>query len=150
MCLFSVSSAFRVNLNVFFFTDYNCANRPVFSPSRLVVKHGDPTSATCSLCPSCPDGIFDVEKSVGSNVKNGRTITWTVEKMMEWKTTPKCFYTTKNNIQCCTRLNITLYSKFTSICKIYTLSLSLSIHPSIHPSICLSPQRLQIWSPSAF
>ncbi|CAB1454994.1 unnamed protein product [Pleuronectes platessa] len=89
--------------------DYNCANRTVFSPSRLVVKHGDPTSATCSLCPSCPDGIFDLEKSVGSNVKNGSTITWTVAKMTEWKTTPKCFYTTTDNIQCCTPLNITLY-----------------------------------------
>ncbi|XP_053275379.1 intercellular adhesion molecule 1 isoform X1 [Pleuronectes platessa] len=89
--------------------DYNCADRTVFSPSRLVVKHGDPTSATCSLCPSCPDGIFDLEKSVGINKKNGRTITWTVAKMIEWKTTPKCFYTTTDNIQCCTQLNVTVY-----------------------------------------
>ncbi|XP_062243701.1 B-cell receptor CD22-like [Platichthys flesus] len=102
--LVDLLSDFRVSC-----CDYNCANRTVFSPSRLVVRHGDPTSATCSLCPSCPDDIFDVEKSVGSNVKNGKTITWTVEKMMEWKTTPKCFYTTKTNIQCCTPLNVMVY-----------------------------------------
>ncbi|XP_060945135.1 vascular cell adhesion protein 1-like [Limanda limanda] len=91
--------------------DYNCANKTVFTPPRLVVKHGDRTSSTCSLCPSCPKDIFDVEKSVGYNVKNESniTVTWTVEKMMEWKTTPKCYYTRTDGVQCCTRLNITVY-----------------------------------------
>ncbi|XP_060945161.1 vascular cell adhesion protein 1-like [Limanda limanda] len=102
--LVDLLSDFRVSC-----CDENCAERTVFTPPRLVVKHGDRTSSTCSLCPSCPDDIFDVEKSVGSNVKNGKTITWTVEKMMEWKTTPKCYYTKTDGVQCCTRLDVVVY-----------------------------------------
>ncbi|XP_060945150.1 vascular cell adhesion protein 1-like [Limanda limanda] len=104
--LVDLLSDFRVSC-----CDENCANKTVFTPPRLVVKHGDRTSATCSLCPSCPDDIFDVEKSVGYNVKNERniTVTWTVEKMMEWRTTPKCYYIKTDGVICCTRLNITVY-----------------------------------------
>ncbi|XP_034447446.1 vascular cell adhesion protein 1-like [Hippoglossus hippoglossus] len=89
--------------------DESCTNRTVFTPSSLVVKHGDPTSAICSLCPSCPDDIFNLEKSVGSHVNNGSTITWTVDKMMEWKMTPLCYYTEADGHQCCTPLNVTVY-----------------------------------------
>ncbi|XP_071359870.1 vascular cell adhesion protein 1-like [Trachinotus anak] len=87
----------------------HCADEPVFTPSRLVVKYGDPTSALCSVCPSCADSVFDLEKALGDITKNGTTVLWRVESMTEWDTTVMCYYDDANGTQCCSNLPLTVY-----------------------------------------
>ncbi|XP_029317078.1 hemicentin-2-like isoform X2 [Cottoperca gobio] len=90
--------------------DLNCTDKPEFTPSRLVVKHGDPTSASCSVCQkACIGHIFNVEASIGDSTKNGPTVSWTVDKLTEWSISPLCYYTDKDGKQCCVRLPITVY-----------------------------------------
>ncbi|XP_044044047.1 vascular cell adhesion protein 1-like isoform X2 [Siniperca chuatsi] len=90
--------------------DENCADEPVFTPSRVVVKNGDPASARCSVCQhACiNNNLFDVEKSVGVSTTNGTTISWTVDKMTEWSPSVMCYYNGDNG-QCCTTLPVTVY-----------------------------------------
>uniref|UniRef100_A0A4W6BYA7 Ig-like domain-containing protein n=1 Tax=Lates calcarifer TaxID=8187 RepID=A0A4W6BYA7_LATCA len=94
--------------NVFFFTDANCADKPVFNPSRLVVKYGDPTSATCSVCQSCQGYFFSLE-SVGNHTRNGTTALWKVDRMTEWVISANCYYTNAADELCCSQLPVTVY-----------------------------------------
>uniref|UniRef100_A0A3B4UN55 Ig-like domain-containing protein n=1 Tax=Seriola dumerili TaxID=41447 RepID=A0A3B4UN55_SERDU len=87
----------------------SCAEKPEFTPSRLVVKYGDATSARCSLCESCSKDIFDLERALGDHTTNGTTIVWKVKNMTEWDTTPMCYFTNATDYQCCTILPITVY-----------------------------------------
>ncbi|XP_047435373.1 intercellular adhesion molecule 1-like isoform X2 [Mugil cephalus] len=88
--------------------DYNCTDKPVFTPSSLVVKYGDPTSATCVACnKSCQ--YTGLVKPQGVVTKNGTTLVWTVDRITEWDLTPTCFYNTDDDKQCCTDLNVTVY-----------------------------------------
>ncbi|XP_032419215.1 vascular cell adhesion protein 1-like isoform X1 [Xiphophorus hellerii] len=93
--------------------NYSCPDKPVMTPSRLVVKFGDPASATCVACQkTCfplEDSIINMEASLGTPHKNGSTVTWTVNQTTEWDLTPKCYYTTIMNDQCCTNLPVTVY-----------------------------------------
>lgn len=91
-------------------TDDSCADKPVFTPSRLVVKYGDPTSATCLVCQSCPDKLFGLEKSVGSHSTKGPTVLWSVSNMTEWEPSPKCYYNSDAH-KCCSTLPVTVYSE---------------------------------------
>ncbi|XP_030004900.1 vascular cell adhesion protein 1-like isoform X2 [Sphaeramia orbicularis] len=87
-----------------------CEDPPVFSPSHLVVRHGDPTSATCTVCKEqCHNKLIGLEKSLGSESTKGTTITWKVEKLTEWDTSALCFYNYNNSKQCCTELPVTVY-----------------------------------------
>uniref|UniRef100_A0A4W6DLR4 Ig-like domain-containing protein n=1 Tax=Lates calcarifer TaxID=8187 RepID=A0A4W6DLR4_LATCA len=92
--------------NVFFFTDENCEDKPVFTPSRLVVKNNDPTSATCSV--KNVYDIFSLEKSLGNHTRNATEILWKVQKMTEWEMSPMCYYELADH-QCCSKLPITVY-----------------------------------------
>ncbi|XP_042340402.1 neural cell adhesion molecule L1-like [Plectropomus leopardus] len=90
--------------------DPNCADKPEFTPSRLVVKYRDPILATCSVSQQASIGSkFDVESPVGKLVRNGTTISWTVDSLTEWRLLPTCFYSNATNYQCCTKLPITVY-----------------------------------------
>ncbi|XP_067441357.1 intercellular adhesion molecule 1-like isoform X3 [Thunnus thynnus] len=90
--------------------DESCADKPLFTPSRLVVKFGDPTSAKCSACQhTCPNELFGLENSVGVRTKNGTTISWDVESLTEWDTSPMCYYTDNDDNQCCSTLPVTVY-----------------------------------------
>ncbi|XP_031145122.1 cell adhesion molecule 4-like isoform X1 [Sander lucioperca] len=91
--------------------DTNCTDRPEFTPTRLVVKHGDPTSAICSVCQhACLDigTIYDLEKVVGDTSINGTTILWTVDRLTEWQSSPICYYSNAA-YQCCSSLHVTVY-----------------------------------------
>ncbi|KAM4594494.1 vascular cell adhesion protein 1-like isoform 1-T1 [Fundulus diaphanus] len=96
-----------------FACDFNCPDKPVLTPSTLVVKYGDPTSATCVVCQQAclplSETIVAVEASVGNTEKNGTTLTWRVDRLTEWDLTPKCFYTDVDNHQCCTHLPVIVY-----------------------------------------
>uniref|UniRef100_A0A3B4ULV5 Vascular cell adhesion protein 1-like n=1 Tax=Seriola dumerili TaxID=41447 RepID=A0A3B4ULV5_SERDU len=86
-----------------------CAEKPEFTPSRLVVKYGDATSARCSVCESCSKETFDLERALGDHTTNGTTIVWKVKNMTEWDTTTTCYFTNATDHQCCTVLPITVY-----------------------------------------
>uniref|UniRef100_A0A3Q1EQS0 Ig-like domain-containing protein n=1 Tax=Acanthochromis polyacanthus TaxID=80966 RepID=A0A3Q1EQS0_9TELE len=92
-----------------FLADANCAYKPVFTPSRLVVKYGDPTSATCVACVGVCNKHFGLEKPVGDVTVNGTTLSWTVGRLTEWDASPMCFYNTESGDQCCTVLPVTVY-----------------------------------------
>ncbi|XP_067441379.1 vascular cell adhesion protein 1-like isoform X2 [Thunnus thynnus] len=90
--------------------DENCADKPVFTPSRLVVKFGDPTSAKCLACQhTCPNELYGLEKSVGNVTKNGTTISWDIDRVTEWDISLMCYYTGDDNNQCCSTLPVTVY-----------------------------------------
>ncbi|XP_007549738.1 intercellular adhesion molecule 1-like isoform X2 [Poecilia formosa] len=93
--------------------DYSCSDKPVITPSRLVVKFGDPASATCVACQQAclplDDSVISMEASLGYPDVNGTKVTWTVDQMTEWKIKPKCYYTTSANHQCCSDLPVTVY-----------------------------------------
>ncbi|KAM4595718.1 intercellular adhesion molecule 1-like [Fundulus diaphanus] len=93
--------------------DYNCPDKPVLTPSTLVVKYGDPASATCVACQQAclplNETIIFMEASVGNIAKDGTTMTWRVDRLTEWDLTPKCFYTDVDNHQCCTHLTVIVY-----------------------------------------
>ncbi|XP_034739755.1 uncharacterized protein LOC117951886 [Etheostoma cragini] len=89
--------------------DEHCADRPVFTPARLVVKHGDPTSADCSPCQhACVDHHFNVESPVGHSTISGTKISWTAN-MTAWQPSILCYYTLPSQGQCCSKLNVTVY-----------------------------------------
>ncbi|XP_076583648.1 intercellular adhesion molecule 2-like [Chaetodon auriga] len=90
--------------------DANCAEKPVFSPSRLVVQYGDPVSASCSGCRhACLRGPTDLEVSAGVTRQNGSMILWTVDNVTEWDTSAVCYYTDDDGNQCCSKLPVTVY-----------------------------------------
>uniref|UniRef100_A0A665SZB3 Ig-like domain-containing protein n=1 Tax=Echeneis naucrates TaxID=173247 RepID=A0A665SZB3_ECHNA len=70
--------------------DYTCTDRPVFNPSNLVVKYQDPTSVTCTVCPTC-QSLFNLERALGHHTRNGSTLKWTVKNMTEWDPKTTCF-----------------------------------------------------------
>uniref|UniRef100_A0A3B3V8Z6 Ig-like domain-containing protein n=1 Tax=Poecilia latipinna TaxID=48699 RepID=A0A3B3V8Z6_9TELE len=99
--------------HTFFLTEhYSCPDKPVITPSRLVVKFGDPASATCVACQQAclplDDSVISMEASLGTPDINGTKVTWTVDRMTEWELTPKCYYSTLVH-QCCTSLSVTVY-----------------------------------------
>ncbi|XP_062244781.1 uncharacterized protein LOC133954397 isoform X2 [Platichthys flesus] len=101
------------------YCDEECAPKPVFTPSTLVVKHGDSATATCTVCPSCTER-FNLEKAIGSHTKNNNTtITWTVDRFTEWSTKPQCYYGVK---QCRSLLPVIVYKPPDSVSFSFTHS----------------------------
>uniref|UniRef100_A0A4W6BYI5 Ig-like domain-containing protein n=1 Tax=Lates calcarifer TaxID=8187 RepID=A0A4W6BYI5_LATCA len=93
--------------NVFFFTDENCPDKPVFNPSRLVVKYGDPASVTCSICQSYQDYYLELVNYMGNHTRNRTTNLWEVENMTEWRTLTKCCRINATHYCCCSKLPVT-------------------------------------------
>uniref|UniRef100_A0A3Q4GZ92 Ig-like domain-containing protein n=1 Tax=Neolamprologus brichardi TaxID=32507 RepID=A0A3Q4GZ92_NEOBR len=88
----------------------SCTEYPVFTPSALVVKYGDPANVTCDVCQKdCSGDVFGLEHAVGNVTKNGTTMFWTVDRLTEWEISLLCFYTSN---QCTSILNPTLYRKY--------------------------------------
>ncbi|KAL6111012.1 uncharacterized protein ACO6RY_19977 [Pungitius sinensis] len=90
--------------------DESCTNKPVFTPSSLVVRFGDSTSANCSVCEdACVRNKYDVETPVGRRTKIGSTVLWTVKALTEWSPSSMCYYSNDTGHQCCTYLPVTVY-----------------------------------------
>uniref|UniRef100_A0A671TS80 Ig-like domain-containing protein n=1 Tax=Sparus aurata TaxID=8175 RepID=A0A671TS80_SPAAU len=83
-------------------------DKPVFTPSRLVVKYGDPASVKCSVCQNCQSN-FGLEIPVGNQNRHGTLISWTVDHLTEWGLSPMCYYAAEGDQQCCSSLKVTLY-----------------------------------------
>ncbi|XP_070846440.1 vascular cell adhesion protein 1-like [Chaetodon trifascialis] len=88
----------------------NCADKPVFRPSRLVVQFGYPVSARCSACRhACHRGPTELEVSAGVTRRDGSMMLWKVHSLTEWDTSAKCYYTDDDGNQCCSTLPVTVY-----------------------------------------
>ncbi|XP_060946250.1 intercellular adhesion molecule 5 isoform X2 [Limanda limanda] len=79
------------------------------TPGEVVVRFGDRASVNCST--SALDAVgMGWEASVnGSRFEEPPSVTWTVENLQAWSIKPKCYVTLRNNHQCFTVPNITLY-----------------------------------------
>uniref|UniRef100_A0A4W6BRF3 Ig-like domain-containing protein n=1 Tax=Lates calcarifer TaxID=8187 RepID=A0A4W6BRF3_LATCA len=91
------------------FADEYCPDKPVFNPSRLVVKYGDPVSVTCSIRQSYQDYFFGLVDFMGNHTKNGTTILWEVQRMTEWRTLTTCCHINATDYCCCSKLPVTVY-----------------------------------------
>ncbi|XP_041838038.1 intercellular adhesion molecule 1-like isoform X2 [Melanotaenia boesemani] len=89
--------------------NYTCQEQPIFTPSKVVVKYGDPVNATCTMCRSCSSHTLDLEHNVGKKARNGTEISWIVDKITEWRPSPTCYYSTINGVQCCKDLDVIVY-----------------------------------------
>lgn len=90
--------------------DEDCTDKPVFSPSRLVVKHGDQVSASCTPCQhACQSNQSNLDVSIGQPTKDGNTILWKVDSMTEWNASAMCFYFRDDGNMCCNHLPVTVY-----------------------------------------
>uniref|UniRef100_A0AAV2KDX9 Ig-like domain-containing protein n=1 Tax=Knipowitschia caucasica TaxID=637954 RepID=A0AAV2KDX9_KNICA len=81
----------------------------VMTPSRVVVKYGDPLTVNCS-------STIDQVESLGweSNVKgtpatNAHHVLLNIEKVDEWELESECFFNFKNGSQCIEQLPIIIY-----------------------------------------
>ncbi|XP_062304932.1 intercellular adhesion molecule 2-like [Osmerus eperlanus] len=110
---FSVFQCFALN-------DPACAGLMQISPSRLVVRYGDPASALCTITqdPKEPD-LFSWEASIGDvRIPGPRNKTLQVDRVDQWDTAPLCYSTflmKSEELQCKTRLNVTVYQPPDSI-----------------------------------
>ncbi|XP_039890844.1 hemicentin-2-like isoform X3 [Simochromis diagramma] len=92
------------------FTDPSCTECPVFTPSALVVKYGDPASVTCDVCQKdCSSVFWGLDHAVGKDTKNGTTMFWTVDRLTDWDPFVECYYITNVGDQCSSTLDITIY-----------------------------------------
>ncbi|XP_025764048.1 intercellular adhesion molecule 1 isoform X2 [Oreochromis niloticus] len=92
------------------FTDSSCTEFPVFTPSALIVKYGDPANATCDACQKdCSGDGFGLEHAVGKVTGHGTTMFWTVDRLTKWDTYLICYYNTDAGDQCSSTVNITIY-----------------------------------------
>uniref|UniRef100_A0A3Q3C8A4 Ig-like domain-containing protein n=1 Tax=Haplochromis burtoni TaxID=8153 RepID=A0A3Q3C8A4_HAPBU len=95
------------------FTRSSCTEYPVFTPSALVVKYGDPANVTCVVCQKdCSGDASGLEHAVGNVTQNGTTMFWTVDRLTEWGISLQCYYTNDAGVQCISVLNPTLYRKY--------------------------------------
>ncbi|XP_051801805.1 uncharacterized protein LOC127533248 [Acanthochromis polyacanthus] len=91
--------------------DEDCADKPVFSPSRLVVKYGDQASARCTACRSdCQSDQTNLNVSIGKPRKDGNIILWKVDSMTAWNPSAMCYYIKDDGNTCCNHLPVTVYS----------------------------------------
>uniref|UniRef100_I3J9Z1 Ig-like domain-containing protein n=1 Tax=Oreochromis niloticus TaxID=8128 RepID=I3J9Z1_ORENI len=91
----------------------SCTEYPVFTPSALVVKYGDPANVTCDVCQKdCSGDVFGLEHAVGKSTPNGTTMLWTVDRLTEWDIFVMCYYNADAGDQCSSTLDLTLYRKY--------------------------------------
>ncbi|CAI5681045.1 unnamed protein product [Oreochromis niloticus] len=90
--------------------DPSCTEYPVFTPSALVVKYGDPANVTCDVCQKdCSEDVFGLEKAVGNVTGNGTTMFWAVDRLTEWGMSLMCYYNTDAGDQCTSTLDLSIY-----------------------------------------
>ncbi|XP_028842518.1 hemicentin-1-like isoform X2 [Denticeps clupeoides] len=89
------------------------------SPSRLVVRFGDPASANCSTNMGS-EGMGWESPVGGQGITEGvQWLTWRVRKLEKWDIQPMCFLSTDGN-QCHEVLILTVYKDLDSIPDLWT------------------------------
>ncbi|XP_028288425.1 uncharacterized protein LOC114452991 [Parambassis ranga] len=96
-----------------------CVHLPAFTTSRVVVKHGDPTNATCIVCQyNCRNVSYSgLEVPIGnySQEENEAVLRWKADTVTEWDLSFKCYYVDNYNVQCSNTLQVTVYQPPTSV-----------------------------------
>lgn len=92
------------------------------SPSRVVLKYGDPISINCTTPESNFLGIGWEAAEAGVSLTKASQVTWTVKSLKELENPPLCYFKYENDTSCERRPNVVLYSKSPSF-----LSRSLNI-----------------------
>uniref|UniRef100_A0A3Q2NPD4 Sc:d0202 n=1 Tax=Fundulus heteroclitus TaxID=8078 RepID=A0A3Q2NPD4_FUNHE len=87
--------------------DASCAVELI--PPRVVVKHGDPVSVNCSTSASDVAGVGWEASQGGTGIREQRSVMWTVESLIQWDISPKCFLTDIHGKQCLTKLDLVIY-----------------------------------------
>ncbi|CAN9510593.1 unnamed protein product [Ophioblennius macclurei] len=96
--------------------DEDCADKPIFTPSRLVVKYGDEAWVNCTACQhGCQLERTGMEISSGEMVRNDTTMLWKVDEVAEWDLSAVCYYTKDDSSRCCSRLPIIVYKPPTRV-----------------------------------
>ncbi|XP_005744615.1 uncharacterized protein LOC102209869 [Pundamilia nyererei] len=94
----------------------SCTEYPVFTPSALVVKYGDPANVTCVACQKdCSGDASGLEHAVGKVTQNGTTMLWTVDRLIEWGISVMCYHNNDAGDQCCSTLDLSIYQSPESV-----------------------------------
>uniref|UniRef100_A0A8C5D3K8 Ig-like domain-containing protein n=1 Tax=Gouania willdenowi TaxID=441366 RepID=A0A8C5D3K8_GOUWI len=102
-------TASLVSFFVSFLADEDCADKPVFSPSGMLVEYGDPASFRCTTCQhDCQYEQTGLTVSSGGYKKDGNMILWKNNNMTDWDLSPTCYYTKDDGSHCCAHLPGTL------------------------------------------
>lgn len=71
------------------------------SHSRVVLKYGDRVSINCTTAEGKFDGIGWEAQNGGVPLTDASLVTWTVESLKEWDTSPVCFFNFYNSDEQC-------------------------------------------------
>ncbi|XP_030636200.1 uncharacterized protein LOC115817094 [Chanos chanos] len=89
---------------------------PVFSPSSLVVRYGDPVSATCSAPNTTKTSMqysgmgLEARQGVTDGLQeNVMNLTWSVSSLTEWEEAQGIRCYSQFEEQCITNLSVTIY-----------------------------------------
>ncbi|KAM4604254.1 intercellular adhesion molecule 2-like [Polymixia lowei] len=81
----------------------------MISPSRLVVRFGDPASVNCSLPTMDFSGLGWEVPLATPNMTMDRFLVWRVDSLTEWSMKPVCFALADHGGQCVIVLDLTVY-----------------------------------------
>ncbi|XP_029949133.1 uncharacterized protein LOC115389734 [Salarias fasciatus] len=96
--------------------DEDCADKPVFTPSQLVVEYGAAASVSCTPCQhGCRQDQAGMDASAGETARNDTAVLWTVDSVAEFNLSATCFYAKDDGSRCCSRLPITVYKPPTRV-----------------------------------
>ncbi|XP_038837080.1 vascular cell adhesion protein 1-like [Salvelinus namaycush] len=79
------------------------------NPPRLVVRYGDSVSVNCSTSSTDHEGMGWEATFGGTSFEEVNFVIWTVEYLTDWTIQPKCYITTKDEVQCLETFPVILY-----------------------------------------
>ncbi|XP_061761099.1 hemicentin-1-like isoform X2 [Nerophis ophidion] len=83
------------------------------SPSRVVVKYGDPVRVDCSSLDPQYSGMGWEASLGGTSLKTSRHLTWSVDSLTTWKISPRCYSNPvagSSRKQCSKTLDVVVYT----------------------------------------
>ncbi|XP_029946282.1 hemicentin-1 isoform X2 [Salarias fasciatus] len=81
----------------------------ILVPPKIVARFGDPVSAVCNTSATDAEGIGWEVPVQGIGPVPPPSVTWNVEKLVEWDIEPVCYLNLKDGTQCSVTLPVTLY-----------------------------------------
>ncbi|XP_035760302.1 intercellular adhesion molecule 1-like, partial [Neolamprologus brichardi] len=114
------------------------------TPSETVVKFGDPVSINCSTSARYVEGMGWKAPVGGTGFERPPVVTWRVEKLEEWTSSPSCYATLVDGSQCAVSPVITVY-KTPNIVSIYPLNQSQMMEEQVHIVPYNKDTRTQYW-----
>uniref|UniRef100_A0A672FJ55 Ig-like domain-containing protein n=1 Tax=Salarias fasciatus TaxID=181472 RepID=A0A672FJ55_SALFA len=81
----------------------------ILVPPKIVARFGDPVSAVCNTSATDAEGIGWEVPVQGIGPVPPPSVSWNVEKLVEWEIEPVCYLNLKDGTQCSVTLPVTLY-----------------------------------------